>query len=166
MYYRPYRKQKSLPEGRGKIDATQVKIIHIAKAQLGLSDDLYRDILAGHYGKDSSKDLSFKEAHGLIEYFKTLGFRVKPVNAKPRRAPAPANVTFIATPEQIQMIDALRREVKWRYSDGYERWLSKYLKTDQVRTNPQASRAIEGLKGLISTQGTSRGYRAGNSRGY
>lgn len=152
MYYRPYRK---------KIDATQIKIIHIAKTQLGLSDDNYRLILAAQcQGKTSSTDLTYREAHGLIEYFKTLGFRVKPVNAKPRRAPAPANVAFIATPEQIRMIDALRREVKWRYSDGYERWLSKYLKIDQVRTNLQASRAIEGLKGLIRTQHNGRGARA------
>jgi len=160
MYYSPYRK-KSLPGRRGKIDATQIKIIHIAKTQLGLNDDEYRLILAARCGgKNSSKDLTYREAHGLIEYFKTLGFRVKPVNAKPRRAPAPANVTFIATPEQLRMIDALRREVKWRYSDGYERWLSKYLKIDRVRTNLQASRAIEGLKGLIGTQNSGRGARA------
>ncbi|MDI6615646.1 MAG: hypothetical protein QME27_02945, partial [Syntrophaceae bacterium] len=62
--------------------------------------------------------------------------------------------------EQLRMIDALRREVKWRYSDGYERWLSKYLKIDRVRTNLQASRAIEGLKGLIGTQNSGRGARA------
>lgn len=150
-----------------KIDATQIKIIHIAKTQLGLNDDNYRLILATQcQGKTSSTDLTYREAHGLIEYFKTLGFRVKPVNAKPRRTPAPANVAFIATPEQIRMIDALRRAVEWRYSDGYERWLSKYLKIDQVRTNLQASRAIEGLKGLIRSQGNCRGSRAGNSRGY
>jgi phage gp16-like protein len=158
-----------LPGRQGKIDATQIKIIHIAKTQLGLSDDNYRLILAAQcqgksspsrQGKTSSKDLTYREAHGLIEYFKTLGFRVKPVNAKPRRAPAPANVAFIATPEQIRMIDALRGEVKWRYSDGYERWLSKYLKVDRVRTNLQAIRAIEGLKGLIKTQHNSRGVKA------
>jgi phage gp16-like protein len=135
------------------IDATQKQIIHIAKTQLGLSDDDYRLILAARcHGKTSSKDLTYREAHGLIEYFKTLGFRVKPKRSKQRRAPVSTNVTFIATPEQMRMIDALRGEVRWRYTDGYERWLSKYLRIDRVRTNRQASRAIEGLKGLIRSQ--------------
>jgi hypothetical protein len=135
-----------------KIDSTQTKIIHIAKAQLGLSDDDYGLILRSRYGRTSSKFLTFREAHNLIEYLKTLGFRVKPKTAKPRRAPAPANVVFLASPEQMRMIDALRNEIQWRYNDGYERWLSRYLKIADVQTNLQARRAIEGLKGLVRSQ--------------
>lgn len=139
------------------IDATQKQIIHIAKAELGLGDDDYRLIISAQCdGKTSSKDLTFREAHGLIEYFKTLGFRVRPKRAARRRAPAPANVSFIATAGQLRMIEALKGEVRWRYADGYERWLSKYLKIDRVRTGLQATRAIEGLKRLIRTQGTIR----------
>lgn len=142
------------------IDATQIKIIHIAVAQLGLSDDDYRLILAAQCGgKSSSKDLTYKEAHGLIEYFKTLGFRVKSNRrrcslCRPRisRGPVPHNVILLLSPEQLAMINSLRAEIRWRYMDGYERWLKKYMKLSTIRTSLEASRVIEGLKGLLRSQ--------------
>ena len=51
--------------------------IHIAKKQLGLSDDVYRDILWIRYKKDSSAKLSSAQGRDLVEHFKTLGFKVK-----------------------------------------------------------------------------------------
>lgn len=63
-----------------KIDATQTKLIHIAQAQLCLSDDNYRSIIAAQTKgeKHSSKDLTYWEADAVINYFvKTLGFKIK-----------------------------------------------------------------------------------------
>ena len=51
--------------------------IHIAKKELGLSDDAYRDILRMRYKKDSAAKLSSAQARNLVDHFKTLGFRVK-----------------------------------------------------------------------------------------
>lgn len=150
------------------IDKKQIKIIHIAKSKLNLSDDQYRDILQGHYGKASSKNLTFKEAHDLIEYFKSLGFRIEGKSRKcglmcrprPKRSGLPNNVQFMVSPGQTAMIEALKKEVTWKYHDGYERWLSKYVGTDIVRTSMQASRTIEGLKGLLRSQADCRGCKA------
>lgn len=51
--------------------------IHIAKKQLGLSDEVYRDILLIRYKKDSSAKLSAAQGRDLVSHFITLGFEVK-----------------------------------------------------------------------------------------
>ncbi|MBU0944254.1 MAG: regulatory protein GemA [Proteobacteria bacterium] len=54
--------------------------IHIAKKELGFSDDAYRDVLRMRYKKDSAAKLSSAQARNLVEHFKTLGFSVKRKN--------------------------------------------------------------------------------------
>ncbi|MFA7465182.1 MAG: hypothetical protein WCY54_09020, partial [Syntrophales bacterium] len=68
------------------------------------------------------------------------------------RGPVPHNVILLLSPEQLAMINSLRAEIRWRYMDGYERWLKKYMKLSTIRTSLEASRVIEGLKGLLRSQ--------------
>jgi phage gp16-like protein len=49
--------------------------VHIAKAQLGLDDVLYRYILQNEYGVESSSKLSIRELISLVERFESRGFR-------------------------------------------------------------------------------------------
>ncbi len=58
--------------------------IHIAKKELGLSDDLYRGMLHDYFKCSSSKDLSDRQAGKLIGIFKEKGW--KPKAAKSRKA--------------------------------------------------------------------------------
>ncbi len=51
--------------------------IHIAKKELGLSDELYRDILQSRYKKDSAAKLNRFQAEDLVAHFKKQGFKVK-----------------------------------------------------------------------------------------
>jgi len=60
---------------------TQKAKIHIAKAELQLTEDDYRSILEG-FGVESSKNLSEKKADELIAYFKQLGWTPKIKNKK------------------------------------------------------------------------------------
>ena len=54
--------------------------IHIAKKELGLDDETYRDILRARCGgKESARDLTPLEAARVLEHFRALGWR-------PRRA--------------------------------------------------------------------------------
>jgi len=50
-------------------------IVHIAKKDLGIDDDLYRDIL-GQWGVRSSAALSIPELEELVNHFSRCGFRV------------------------------------------------------------------------------------------
>lgn len=55
----------------------QIKIIHILKSNINLSDDEYRVILKGMFKVDSSKKLSYLQANKLINHLKTLEFKNK-----------------------------------------------------------------------------------------
>jgi hypothetical protein len=132
------------------INPTQIKIIHTAVSKLGLSDQIYRDILHGHYKAESCKDLSYAQASALIDHFKTLGFRIKSVGRDRRsRRNTARNVTFLPSREQFALIDQLKVQIKWQLTDGFQRWLAKYLKISRITTSAQAQRCIEGLKGMI-----------------
>lgn len=57
-------------------------VIHIAKAQVGMSDVEYRDMLGG-FGVASSKDLTSPKFDLVMEHFKSLGFKRKKKSGKP-----------------------------------------------------------------------------------
>jgi hypothetical protein len=162
-----------------KIDVKQIQLIHIARAQCGLSEDEYRDTIAAQTKgkKHSSKDMTYFEADALINYFvKTLGFKIRsnyirtagaarraywhPANARRKdasplpkggsRGILPANVFVLPSRDQMDMIDVLTGKITWKLEDGFARWLKKYIKINRVSTADQASRTIEGLKGLLS----------------
>lgn len=150
-------------------DAKQKQLIHIAKAQCGVPDDQYRAIIAGRtQGKKTScKELTYDEADQVINYFvKNLGFKIKSsyirtageyrrkrwAYANSRRSgnkPLPGNVVAFPSPMQLDMIATLSAQVAWKFADGYQRWLAKYLKISRITTSAQAQRCIEGLKGMI-----------------
>lgn len=151
------------------IEPVQIQIIHIAKAQLGLSEENYRTIIGAQtkWKKVSSKELTYFEADGLINYFKTLGFKIRSnyikTSGAARRSrwanrrrghnaascPRPANVIQLPSPAQLDMIDVLVKKIPWRFEDGYQRWLAKYMKTVRIKTFEQAGNTIEGLKKLL-----------------
>lgn len=49
--------------------------IHIAKKQLGLDDDFYKEILTQITGKDSCKDMDGAELNRVLNYFRSKGFK-------------------------------------------------------------------------------------------
>jgi phage gp16-like protein len=67
-------------EAAGMIAKKKLAVIHIAKAQTGMTDEEYRDLLSG-FGVASSKDLKAKDFDKLMARFERLGFRT----TSPRR---------------------------------------------------------------------------------
>ena len=52
-----------------------IGVIHIAKGQLGMDDDSYRDFLLDVTGKDSCSKMTSKEQWRVLEEFKRRGFQ-------------------------------------------------------------------------------------------
>jgi len=153
-----------------KIEPKQCSLIHIAKKQCQLSDDEYRAIIAAQTNgaKHSSKDLTYPEADAVINYFvKTLGFKIRTRAPRRRRYPsgcsAPSNVFVLASPDQLEMINALVSKIVWKFEDGYERWRSKYMKISRIKSDKEASTVIEGLKGLLAHQVQNCHYSPGEN---
>jgi phage gp16-like protein len=59
-----------------RIDRQKIAVIHVAKTQLGLTDDEYRDAL-GSVGAASAKDLFLSQFNTLMRHFERMGFKSK-----------------------------------------------------------------------------------------
>ncbi|OUJ17078.1 hypothetical protein HK28_07875 [Acetobacter sp. DsW_063] len=62
--------------------------IHVARKQLALDEDAYRDVLARVTNRSSCKDMSRGQLHDVLAEMQRLGFRVqagasRPLSAKP-----------------------------------------------------------------------------------
>lgn len=128
-----------------KANQTQIKRIHIAKSQLKLSDENYREILSG-YGVLSSKDLGYYQANDLIEKFKKMGW-VEVFKPRPVRA------------EHVEI--GIEGEKVVVYDKGWGRQKYEYLAgRDDSYPEPRVLRYIESHWKKVSRSGTEASLRA------
>lgn len=59
--------------GRGRL----IQLIHVAKRDLDMDDDSYRDALRSAVGKDSTSDMSIPELERVVSHMKRCGFKVR-----------------------------------------------------------------------------------------
>lgn len=92
--------------------------INIAKTQLGLSDDAYRDILELQTGKRSLKQMSYKELIKVLQNFKASGFVVKKAKNSNDLEPNP---NLYSQKPVLNKIEAILSEIG-RYTGKYVSW--------------------------------------------
>ncbi len=102
--------------------------IHIAKAQLGLSDDEYRVILARTAGVSSAKDLTNRNVGNVLNEFRRLGFVPKPAKRAGRQAPRPPATRGRVMAKIEAMLTHAGRP--WAYADGMARHMFKVERVD------------------------------------
>lgn len=121
--------------------------IHLAKKQLALTDDSYRDILRRVTGVDSSAKMRPDQLDAVLKEFARLGWKPKSVTKRS------------ATP-QVRMIHAVWRDIVQLQGHGGAAGLRAFVQR-QTRTeehpdgiaSPEflkgemAERVLEGLKG-------------------
>lgn len=136
---------------------TMLSRVHIAKKELGLDDETYRDTLERLFGVRSASSLNQKQLVELDAHFQTLGFKVKS-KTRGKRRPA-ANRPVI---RKIYAIwGELRREglVRDARPDGFcARQTKSYAKPDGVTrpeflTDDEAATVIESLRQMARRQG-------------
>ncbi|MFZ0484657.1 MAG: phage protein GemA/Gp16 family protein [Desulfobacterales bacterium] len=122
-----------LQERRHKLLA----LVHIAKKEIPLSDDEYRDVIA-YWGVGSSADMSIPELEELVKYFESLGFKKKVTD--PRDPGAGVGQTK-ALQERI-------KEEAGKLNNGEER-LKGLVKKIAKENDLKACRNIKKLKQLL-----------------
>lgn len=131
---------KPTKEKAGKLLERRHKLlalVHIAKKEIPLRDDEYRDVIA-YWGVSSSADMSIPELEELMEYFESLGFKKKVTDPRDPGA-------------GIGQIKALRKRIKeeaGKLKNGEERLkglVRKIAKQDDLK----ACRNIRKLKQLL-----------------
>ncbi|ECU9383706.1 regulatory protein GemA [Salmonella enterica subsp. enterica serovar Newport] len=128
---------------RGKL----IQLIHVAKGELGIDTDTYRQMLLSITGVTSTSSMNPGQLNKVLNAMKRQGFQVKP--ARKARTQRP----LVDTP-QVKKLRALWLEM---YSSGIVRdsgeaalqaWVKRETGVDRLQwlEPEQASRCIESLK--------------------
>lgn len=116
--------------------------IHIARQQLGLSDDEYRAILARTAGVSSAKQLTNRNVGNVLHEFRRLGFVPKPAKKAGRKAPKPPATRL----RIMNKVEALLAEAgrPWGYADGMARHMFRVERVDWL-DDDQLQRLMQAL---------------------
>lgn len=131
------------------ITGKQIGLIHVAKRDLGLDDDSYRDILNRFGHVTSAADLDAKGFYAVMKYLTALGFRsnwtLRTYGYRPT----------MATPPQLDLIRSLWRRYIGADDDGdveLNKWLDRFQKVSSLRfvDNKKAAKVISALKAMAA----------------
>ncbi|MDI3547907.1 MAG: hypothetical protein PWR10_1559 [Halanaerobiales bacterium] len=126
-------------------------LLHVAKNQLGLDDDLYREILYQEAGVKSSTKLSDKGFKKVMRRFEKLGFKSKPKKPKRKRENKPHGVI---TPGMQDLINELYNKLGWDDSKRQIGFNRRQIGKPWPQTRAEANKIIEALKAMVR-----RGYK-------
>lgn len=129
------------------ITPKQIKLLHIAKRDLGLDDESYRAILARYGRTDSASNLDLAGFNHVMRYFTACGFRSTWTKRTYGYRPT------MATPPQIDLIRSLW--VAFRGANDPDdvelnAWLNRFHKVSALRfvDNKRAAKVISSLKAM------------------
>lgn len=124
--------------------------VHIAKAQLNLDDEQYRDVLRRVTGKDSAAQCRYSQLVDLINEFKALGWKT-PKKKAFRRTPFDGIKKIYALWSELQALGAVQSTDK----TALDAFCKKYTGIDSVQwlLPAQQQKIIEILKQWIKRIG-------------
>lgn len=143
--------------GRGsrrEISSKKIAVLHVAKRDLGLDDDNYRDILRRHGGVESATDLDEIGFFHVMRYMTALGFRSTWTKRTFGNRPG------MASPAQVELMRKLW--LSYHGPDDGEAalnaWLSKYHKVSALRfvSVEKAAKIVPALKAMVARQKSPR----------
>lgn len=126
----------------------QIALVHVAKKQLGLDEDSYRDILRRHGGAESSADLDAAGFQGVMARLTALGFRSTWVKR------TFGNRAGMASPAQVRYIRDLWAKIAPddKKEAGLNAWLTKYHGVSALRfiDAETVQKVLPGLKNMAA----------------
>lgn len=137
------------------ITPAQLGMLHVAKAQLSLTDEEYRALLHGLGGVGSAKDLTQEGVRHIINRMQQLGFRPRKSKVIPMRSPN-GDGSLPPSPAQQRFLAALFAGAGFKDTQRRRSYCLRVIKKEEAGTKTEANKLIEGLKKMQS-----RGYKAG-----
>lgn len=119
----------------------EIQLIHVARSQIGMNDETYRNLLKDRFGAASSKDLDRYQREALLTHFKTLGFKIVTKHVKPTIKP---ELQALLDKIEAQLADM---KLPWAYltahKPGQPSMLKRLAGADQIAwANADGLRAI------------------------
>jgi hypothetical protein len=133
------------------INNKQKALLHVAKAQLGLTEEEYRDILKNHGGAESSVHLDEFGLEKVMRFFSEIGFKRKKDKGlrSKEKGPRRKDLTILASEGQRKVIYHLMEDLGWwpaRLMGFIEKMTGK--ERPEELTKREAAKVIEGLKAM------------------
>lgn len=126
----------------GKTDRSKlIQLIHIAKSQVGLSDEDYRAVLESTAKKSSCSDMTVFELNEVLKAMKKLGFRVKKLETKENE------IGWDTSKEQLNYIKGMWELVA---RDKSDRALYRFIKRITGADHPRFMGAAEAQKVILA----------------
>lgn len=134
----------------------KVTLVHVAKQQVGLAEDLYRAMLMEVAGVSRSKDLSLEGFLRVMQRFERLGFK-RQFSPPARSDQAPR--IGMATSAQMDYIRGLWAQWSGQADEAaMTAWIERKYHVSAIRflDATRASKAIEGLKVMNSRKAATK----------
>lgn len=126
----------------GKIDRSKIiQLIHIAKSQIGLSDEDYRAVLESTAKKTSCSKMTLFELNEVLKAMKKLGFKVKKLETREEE------IGWDASKAQMDYIKGMWERVA---RDKSDRALYKFIKRITGADHPRFMTAKDSQKVIIA----------------
>ena len=126
----------------GKIDRSKIiQLIHIAKSQIGLSDEDYRAVLESTAKKTSCSKMTLFELNEVLKAMKKLGFKVKKLETREEE------IGWDASKAQMDYIKGMWELVA---RDKSDRALYKFIKRITGADHPRFMTAKDSQKVIIA----------------
>lgn len=150
--------------------------IHIAKKELGLDDDIYRDCVELISGQRSASKLTIAQLTALVKHFQSKGWSAKSSTAKNSKNKTGSRYRTTSKRPMVRKVYVLWKilyqagKVTAKRPDGYVRRMTKTTeRPDGVGnvewlTDEDAYAVIEGLKKWIRREGLEPALRDSEKR--
>lgn len=137
-------------DGIVSLTARQKALLHVAKAQLRLSEEEYRALLHGAAGVESSRDLDSTGFERVLARLEALGFTVR--RRYPKGRATQPDPSALVTPAQQKRIRDLYAAIAWDEprQRGFNR---RVCGKPWPQTRSDANKIVEALKAMMA-----RGY--------
>lgn len=132
--------------------------LHVARRDLGLTEDDYRAVLFRVTDRTSAKDCSDDELRDALEEFKRLGFRPLPARLTAPKAPRPADHPAARKARALWISLAQLGAIENPSEAALEAFARRQLGVDRMQWANQALmyKLVEGLKAIAERHGWSQ----------
>jgi phage gp16-like protein len=125
------------------------RLVHVARRELAMDDDAWRQLLRDRFKVESSADLSIDGLDRLMQHLKSCGFKVRP-NPK-KKLPTP-HKGLALTKKDIEakiacQLKALGKE--WPYAHGVARRIFPEVEKFEFLTEEQLGKVSSALERTI-----------------
>lgn len=149
----------SLPAPSSRLIGNRQKaLLHVAKAKLGLTEEVYRDILRIHGGVESSKGLTWPGYQKVKKHLETLGFAAARLAIAPYPSDEKKRPGF-ASPRRIRMIQGLWADLSYappaKRQAALREFMHKRFGVSDLRflTEMGAANVINALLAMVKDKG-------------